>query len=40
VAAVPEDRSFIMLLQVIAVSDADFDALDTILNTFVASGDF
>jgi serine protease Do len=36
VAAVPDDRSFIMLLQVIAITDADFDALDTIIDTFVA----
>lgn len=39
-AAEPEDGSYLMLVQVAAVTDADFDALDTILNTFVASGDF
>ncbi len=37
--AVPEDRSFIMLLQVLVVSDADLDALDHILNTFQVVGD-
>ena len=37
--AVPEDRSFIMLLQVSVVSDADLDALDHILNTFQVVGD-
>jgi serine protease Do len=38
-AAVPEDGSFIILLQVQAVSEADLDALDRILNSFQAVGD-
>jgi serine protease Do len=38
-AAVPEDESFIALLQVIAVTDADLDALDRILDTFEVVGD-
>lgn len=35
-AAVPEDRSFLMLVEVQVVSEADLEALDTVLNTFVA----
>jgi serine protease Do len=38
-SAEPEDRSFIMLLQIQVVSDADLDALDRILNTFQVVGD-
>jgi serine protease Do len=37
-AAEPADGSFIMLLQIILVSDADVDALDQVLNTFVVVG--
>lgn len=36
IAAVPEDRSFIILVQVQIVSDADLDALDQAINSFVA----
>jgi serine protease Do len=39
VAAVPPDRSYLILVQVQANADRDFDALDRILNTFVAIGD-
>jgi serine protease Do len=38
-SAEPADKSFIMLLQVQVVSDADLDALDNILNTFQVVGD-
>jgi serine protease Do len=38
-SAEPEDRSFIMLLQIQVVTDADLDALDRILNTFQVVGD-
>ena len=34
-SASPEDRSFIILVSVQVVSDADLDALDSILNSFV-----
>ena len=33
-AAVPEDGAFVTYLIIQAVSDADFDAMDTILDTF------
>jgi serine protease Do len=36
-AAFPENRAFVLLLQVQVVSDADLEALDTILNTFVGN---
>ena len=39
VAAAPPDRSFIVLLQVIAVSDADLEALDYILQSFEVVGE-
>jgi serine protease Do len=39
-AAVPEDRSFLMYVNVQAVSEADLDALDRILATFQVVGDF
>lgn len=35
VGAVPEDRSFVVRVQIQANSDADFEALDHILDTFV-----
>ncbi len=38
-SAEPEDRSFIMLLQIQVVTDADLEALDRILNTFQVVGD-
>jgi serine protease Do len=38
-AAMPEDRSFIMFVQVQAVTDADLDALDRILNTFFVASE-
>lgn len=38
-AAQPEDGSIMLLVQVQVVTDADLEALDTILATFVASGD-
>jgi serine protease Do len=38
-SAEPADKSFIMLLQVQVVSDADLDALDNILNTFQVVGE-
>ncbi|MGH2545223.1 MAG: PDZ domain-containing protein, partial [Ardenticatenaceae bacterium] len=38
-SAVPADRSFITLVEVQIVSDADLDALDHILNSFVVSGE-
>ena len=38
VAALPEDGSFATLLAVQAISDADLDAIDHILNTFVVVG--
>jgi serine protease Do len=38
-SAEPADKSFIMLLQVQVISDADLDALDNILNTFQVVGD-
>jgi serine protease Do len=34
--AEPADGSFVILLQAIAIFDADLDAIDTVLNTFVA----
>jgi serine protease Do len=37
--AVPEDRSFLALVQVQVVSDKDLDALDRILASFIVSGD-
>ncbi len=37
--AVPEDRSFLALVQVQVVSDKDLDALDRILSSFIVSGD-
>lgn len=39
-AAVPPDRSFLLLVEVQVVSEADVEALDTVLNTFVASESF
>lgn len=39
VAALPEDQSFASLLVVQAVSDADLDAIDHILDTFVVVGE-
>lgn len=39
VAAVPEDREFLIWVSIQIVSDADFEALDHILNTFVVVGD-
>lgn len=36
-SAVPDNRAFIMLVAVQVVSDADLDALDQILNTFVVT---
>ncbi len=39
VAVVPPDRSYLILVQIQANGDRDFDALDRILNTFVAIGD-
>lgn len=36
-AAVPESRSFLILVTVQVVSDADLDALDHILNSFIVS---
>lgn len=36
---VPEDRSFLALVQVQVVSDKDLDALDHILSSFIVSGD-
>lgn len=38
VAAVPPDRAYLIVVQIQANSDRDFEALDHILNTFVASG--
>ncbi len=38
-SAMPEDGSFIMLVQVLVASDADLDAVDHILNTFEVIGD-
>jgi serine protease Do len=38
-AAMPEDGSFIIFVQVQAVTDADLDALDQILNTFFVAGE-
>ncbi len=38
-AAEPEDGAYIMLLQVVVITDADAEALDTILNTFQVVGD-
>lgn len=38
-AAEPADGSFIMLLQIVLVSEADLEALDQILNTFQATGE-
>jgi serine protease Do len=38
-AAMPEDSSFIIFVQVQAVTDADLDALDQILNTFLVAGE-
>lgn len=38
-AAVPAQRQFVMVVQVQVVSDADLEALDTILNTFQVVGD-
>jgi serine protease Do len=40
VAFEPEDRSFLGLVQVQVVTDADLEALDRILNSFIVSGDF
>lgn len=34
-AATPEDQSFVILVAVQVVSDADLDALDHILNSFI-----
>ncbi len=39
-AAVPEDRSILLVVQVQVVSEADLEALDTVLNTFIAVADF
>ncbi|PKO24043.1 MAG: peptidase S1 [Chloroflexi bacterium HGW-Chloroflexi-1] len=39
VAAAPADRSFIILLQVLAISDADLEALDYILQSFEVVGE-
>ena len=39
VAATPTDRAYLIVVQVQVVSEADLEALDTILNTFVASSD-
>lgn len=39
-AAVPADRSFLMVVWVQVVSEADLEALDTVLNTFVATESF
>jgi serine protease Do len=39
VAAVPADRSYLVLVQIQANAERDFEALDRILNTFVAIGD-
>ncbi|HKX74568.1 MAG TPA: S1C family serine protease [Acidimicrobiia bacterium] len=39
VAAVPADRSYLILVQIQANAERDFEALDRILNTFVAIGD-
>lgn len=36
-AAVPESRSFLILVTVQVVTDADLDALDNILNTFIVA---
>jgi serine protease Do len=38
-SAMPEDGSFIVLLQIVVTSDADLDALDHILDTFEVVGD-
>jgi serine protease Do len=38
VAAAPEDRSFLLRVQIQANSDRDFDALDRILGSFVVTG--
>lgn len=38
-AAVPAQRQFVIVVQVQVVSDADLEALDTILNTFQVVGD-
>ncbi len=38
-AAVPESRAFIMFLQIQAISDADLDAMERILDTFFVAGD-
>jgi serine protease Do len=38
-AAMPEDGSFIIFVQIQAVTDADLDALDRILDTFFVAGE-
>lgn len=38
-AAVPSHRGYLMFVQVQAISDADLDALDRILNTFMVVGE-
>jgi len=39
VAAVPEDRSYIMLVSIQVMTDADLEAMDTIISTFQVQGD-
>ena len=38
-AAAPDDFSYLVLVEFLAVSDRDFEALDVVLNTFNVVGD-
>lgn len=40
IAALPETRDFVAVVQVQIVSEADLEALDRVIDTFIVSGDF